>query len=89
MILDGMLVENNIYKSIKNSGIKNMYVKEEYEIEEKEEEEEENNAMDEKETLMLANDKQIEEVNLFSEVREPLLDLDKCSSHELIARSHH
>jgi hypothetical protein len=47
MILDGMLVEYNIYKSIRNAGIKNMYVKAYYEIEE----EEENtalNVMDEK-----------------------------------------
>ncbi len=51
MILDGMLVEDNIYKSIKNAGIIDMYVKEEIEIEEKEED-----------TLMLTNDKQIEEM---------------------------
>lgn len=35
MILDGMVVEDNIYKSIKNAGIMDMYIKEEIEIEEK------------------------------------------------------
>jgi hypothetical protein len=33
---------------------------------------------------MIANDKQIEEVKMLSEIREPLLDLDKFSLHELI-----
>jgi hypothetical protein len=31
------------------------------------------------------NDKHIEEVKMLSEVREPLLDLEKCSLNELIA----
>jgi hypothetical protein len=43
------------------------------------------NDMDEKETLMLANDKQFEEMKMLSKVREPLLDLDKYSLHESIA----
>lgn len=30
------------------------------------------------------NDKQVEEVKMLSETKEPLLDLDKCSLHELI-----
>jgi hypothetical protein len=30
-------------------------------------------------------DKKIEEVKILTEVRKPLLDLDKCSLHELIA----
>jgi hypothetical protein len=34
---------------------------------------------------MLSNDKKIEEVKMLTEVREPLLYLDKCSLHELIA----
>ena len=33
---------------------------------------------------MFANNKQIEEVEMLSEAREPLLDLDKCSLNELI-----
>jgi hypothetical protein len=70
-----------------------MYVKQEIEIEEEEEniiiptEEKENATIlinEKEETLMLANVKQIEEVKMLSEVREPLLDLDKCSLHELI-----
>jgi hypothetical protein len=36
-------------------------------------------------TLMITNNKQIEEVKMLSEAKEPLLDLDKCSLHELIA----
>jgi hypothetical protein len=34
---------------------------------------------------MITNNKQIEEVKMLSEAREPLLDLDICSLHELIA----
>jgi hypothetical protein len=30
------------------------------------------------------NEKQVDEVKMLSEVKEPLLDLDKCSLHELI-----
>jgi hypothetical protein len=33
---------------------------------------------------MVMNEKQVEQVNFFNEVNEPLLDLDKCSLHELI-----
>jgi hypothetical protein len=93
MILDEMLVEYDIYKNIKNAGIMDMYFKEENEIEEEEEniilptEEKEHNTIiinEEEETHMSANDKQIEEVKMLSEVREPLLDIDKCSLHELI-----
>jgi hypothetical protein len=33
---------------------------------------------------MITNDKQVEEVKMLSETKEPLLDLDKCSLYELI-----
>jgi hypothetical protein len=36
------------------------------------------------ETSMITNAKQIEEVKMLSEIKEPLLDLDKCSLNELI-----
>jgi hypothetical protein len=48
IILDGMLVEDNIYNSIKHAGIRNMYVKEDNEIEIDEEENIDLNTMDEK-----------------------------------------
>jgi hypothetical protein len=41
------------------------------------------NVMEEDETLMLTNDKPIEEVKMFIEAKESLLDLHKCSLHEL------
>ena len=80
-VLYGMLVDDYIYKSIKYARIRDMYNQENYEVEE-------NiplSAMFGKETLMLTNDKHIEEVKMLSEAREPLLDLDKCSLNELIA----
>jgi hypothetical protein len=48
IILDGMLVEDNIYNSIKHAEIRNMYVKEDNEIEIDEEENIDLNTMDEK-----------------------------------------
>jgi hypothetical protein len=39
---------------------------------------------EEKETLMITNDTQVEEVKKLNEIRDSLLDLDKCSLHELI-----
>ena len=39
---------------------------------------------EEKESIMVRNDTQVEEVKMPSEVNEPLLDLDRCSLHELI-----
>jgi hypothetical protein len=38
----------------------------------------------EKETTMITNDKQVEEVKMISETKEPLLDIDKCNLNELI-----
>jgi hypothetical protein len=43
------------------------------------------NAMEYKETLMIENNKQIEKFKMLSEEKDPLLDFDKCSLHELIA----
>jgi hypothetical protein len=34
--------------------------------------------------LRKMNEKKVEEVKLLSEVKDPLLDLEKCSPHELI-----
>jgi hypothetical protein len=39
----------------------------------------------EKETIMVMNERKVEEVKMLSEVKEPLLDLEKCSLHELIS----
>jgi hypothetical protein len=34
---------------------------------------------------MIMNDKEVEEVKMLSEVKDPLLDLEKCSLHELMS----
>jgi hypothetical protein len=39
----------------------------------------------EKETIMIMNERKVEEVKILSEVKDPLLDLEKCSLHELIS----
>lgn len=39
--------------------------------------------MEEKESLMVMNEKKVDEVKMLSEINEPLLDIDKCSLHEL------
>ena len=38
----------------------------------------------ENETLMIMNEKKVEQVNMLSEFKDPLLYLDNCSLHELI-----
>ena len=42
---------------------------------------------EEKESIMIVKDKekQVEEVKMLSEVKEPFVDLEKCSLHELIS----
>jgi hypothetical protein len=37
------------------------------------------------ETTMIMNERKVEEVKILSEVKDPLLDLEKCSLHELIS----
>ena len=37
------------------------------------------------ETIMVMKEKKVEEVKMLIEVKEPLLDLDNCSLHELIS----
>jgi hypothetical protein len=39
----------------------------------------------EDETTMIMNDKEVEEVKILSEVKDPLLDLENCSLHELMS----
>jgi hypothetical protein len=41
--------------------------------------------IEEDETTMITNEKKIEEVKMLSEVKDPLLDLEKCSLHELMS----
>ena len=36
-----------------------------------------------KETIMVMKERKVEEVKMLSEVKEPLLDLENCSLHEL------
>jgi hypothetical protein len=38
-----------------------------------------------KETIMIMNERKLEYVKILSEVKDPLLDLEKCSLHELIS----
>jgi hypothetical protein len=35
--------------------------------------------------VMIMNEKKVEEVKMLSEVKDPLLDLEKCSLHELMS----
>jgi hypothetical protein len=37
-----------------------------------------------KETIMVMNERKVEELKMLSEVKDPLFDLEKCSLHELI-----
>jgi hypothetical protein len=39
----------------------------------------------EKETIMVMNEIKVEEVKMLCEFKDPLLDLEKCSLHELIS----
>jgi hypothetical protein len=97
-ILDGILVETNICKSLdkvknldldineeKNSdgNVEVIVLKESTMFlgDKKFEKQEKTTNL---EPLMITNDKQVEEVKMLSETREPLLDLDKCSLNELI-----
>jgi hypothetical protein len=40
--------------------------------------------IEEDETTMIMEEKKVEEVKMLSEVKDPLLDLEKCSLHELV-----
>jgi hypothetical protein len=39
----------------------------------------------EEDETTIMNEKEVEEVKMLSEVKDPLLDLEKCSLHELIS----
>jgi hypothetical protein len=81
-ILDGILIETNITKSLKKARFVDMDISKELNSRE---EEDITTFIDKENTLMLTNYEQIEEVKMLSEVNVLLLDLDKCSLQELIA----